>query len=213
MERALALDQYLFLLINHLPHAPEFDSIALFLSGIGAFGFIWFVLGALLLIREEKKDHRFFLPLTVTAITSWQLIEMFLKPWIGRARPSEDGIGALVIEHGFDGFSWPSGHATLAFALAVVLTRKEPQWRWFFYILATLIALSRVYLGKHYPFDVLSGSIIGYGIGRTCLQFFNLPSSTQKNINQPHRRKQYAVPRKRNHRMSSDKRHKEPDRT
>lgn len=165
MELLLALDRQLFILINHLPHFAVSDTVALAISGIGTAGIIWLIFAIILFLKEEKKDHWFFLPFMLAGGTSWTIVELFLKPLIARLRPNEI-IGAIVVRPESDGFSFPSGHATIAFAMAVVLSHKEPKWKWVFYTLAVLISLSRIYLGVHYPLDVVFGAFLGWGIGR-----------------------------------------------
>jgi len=59
--------------------------------------------------------------------------------------------------------SFPSGHSAVVWAGASLFGRRYPKCRWAYYITASLVSLSRVYLGKHYPSDVLVGAIIGYG--------------------------------------------------
>ena len=154
------LDQQLFLFLQRLPHLPLFDFLALALSGVGTAGFIWFVIGVVIFAREEKKDHWFFLPLGVAFLVGWLAVEEVFKPFFGRMRP----LGASL-----DGFSFPSGHATIAWALARILAWEEKRWRWRLYGLAILIAFSRIYLGAHYPFDVVAGAIFGLGIGSASL--------------------------------------------
>lgn len=61
--------------------------------------------------------------------------------------------------------SFPSGHATTAFAAAFVWAAFLPKARWGFYALAALVAFSRVYLGVHFPFDVLYGGFLGSLVG------------------------------------------------
>lgn len=165
MERMLSFDQQLFFIINHLPHTEASNMIAMAISGAGTAGIIWFMLTAVLFLKEEIKDHRFFLPFIIAGGISWTIVELFLKPLIARARPNEV-MGAIIVGSGSDGFSFPSGHATIAFAMAVVLSRKEPKWKWMLFTLAVLISLSRIYLGVHYPLDVVFGAFLGWGIGR-----------------------------------------------
>ncbi len=155
MNELILFDQQLFLFLNHLPHNTLFDSLARFLSGVGMAGIIWLLLGALLFFREEKKDHSFVAKLGGIGFSTYFLVEKILKPLISRPRPDLS-----------DGFSFPSGHATIAWAMAVLLAQKEPRFRWVFYALAAAISFSRIYLGKHYPLDVLAGGVIGWGIGR-----------------------------------------------
>lgn len=65
----LKIDHNFFFWINHLPHVPLTDGMALALSGVGTAGIIWFITGAWLILREERKDHWFWLPLIITSIT------------------------------------------------------------------------------------------------------------------------------------------------
>lgn len=163
-----AIDHQLFLLVNHIPHAVAVDWFALTLSGIGTAGFIWIVLGIVLFVREERKDHWFFLPFLLSFVFAWLGVEYFLKPVIGRIRPTEM-MGAVVVGSMPGNFSFPSGHASIAFALAAVLAAKEKRWFWWVYTLALLVACSRVYLGVHYPADVVVGGVLGWTIGKVAL--------------------------------------------
>ena len=144
---------------------PFWDSLAQAFSGIGNAGLIWFALGLWLIAKEEKRDHGFFLRLFVTGGIAW-ISQWVLKEWVGRPRPSE-AMGAIIIGHDvLAGNSFPSGHAMIAWAMAVVIAAREPRWRWGLFALALLISFSRIYLGKHYPLDVLVGGFIGWGIGQ-----------------------------------------------
>lgn len=157
------LDFNIFWFINHLSHAEPFNTIGLAISGFGKMGLIWYIMGLLLFLREEKKSHWFWVPLITAGLGSWAIVELFLKKLIARPRPTVE-MGAIIVGNG-NGFSFPSGHATIAFAMAAVLSHKEPRLRWVWYLLALAIGLSRIYLGKHYPTDVAGGAIIGWLVG------------------------------------------------
>lgn len=168
MDLILLFDTQLFLFTNHLPHWEIMNLLAQFLSGVGTAGIIWFILAAILFLKEEKKDHWFFLPVLFSGGISWVLVEKIMKPLVGRVRPSAE-MGAIIVGAINGDFSFPSGHATIAWAMAVVLSKKEPKAKWMFYVLAILISLSRIYLGKHFPLDVISGALLGWGIGLASL--------------------------------------------
>lgn len=164
METLLALDHQLFLLINHFPHSLALDWFAIWLSGIGVGGLIWLLISIGLFIREEKRDHWFFLPVVFATAASEFVTNLLLKGFFSRNRPPET-LGTIFVAGQPPDHSFPSGHATFAWALAVVLAAKEPRAKYFFYLLATLISLSRIYLGVHYPADVVFGTVVGVTIG------------------------------------------------
>jgi membrane-associated phospholipid phosphatase len=78
-------------------------------------------------------------------------------------RPRPEGVRLLFPTPNFP--SYPSGHAALAFAAAVVLALTYRRWGWLILSGAGLIALSRVYLGYHYPSDIMGGAMLGAGLG------------------------------------------------
>lgn len=157
------MDLQLFLLIYQLPHNAFFDGLAQLFSGVGKAGIIWFVLGVLLFLREEKKNHRFFIPIVGAGLLSGILVGI-VKSIIARPRPTD-----ILTD-----FSFPSGHATIAFAMAVVLSKIEPKGKWWLYGLALAISFTRIYLGVHYPLDVLAGGILGWSIGKIVVQWRSL---------------------------------------
>lgn len=163
MEFLFSLDQQLFLFFNHLPHVAVTNLVARALSGAGEAGIIWLAAALILFLKEERKDHWFFVSFLGALGVSFVAVEA-CKTLIVRARPTIE-MGAILVGKPEHGFSFPSGHATLAFAGAAVLATKEPKLKWVFYILASAIAFSRIYLGVHYPIDVLAGALLGWGIG------------------------------------------------
>lgn len=95
-----------------------------------------------------------------------------MKAAFERTRPSHASESILHFLHNPSLFdltgrynSFPSGHTTVSFAVAYVLARRFPRFAPAFYILASLVALSRVYLGSHYPSDIGGGVILGLAVG------------------------------------------------
>lgn len=173
LEFLIVLDRKLFLLINTLPHSPLLDALGLLCSFLGAFGLVWYVLALVIYIGEKKKDHTFLGTMFLVGLLAIFFISTF-KPFFHRDRP-DVAIGARVVlvasdfflETLNDAYAFPSGHATIAFAAAYILARKRKKWSEAFYLLAAIIAFTRIYLGKHYPVDVFVGMLLGLGIGLT----------------------------------------------
>lgn len=76
--------------------------------------------------------------------------------------PGQAELG-LGVPHGQ---SFPSGHAVVAFAVAYVMARRFVTARWWIFALAALSGLSRVYVGAHYPLDVVGGALLGAMIAK-----------------------------------------------
>jgi membrane-associated phospholipid phosphatase len=117
-----------------------------------------------LLQRLDRRLGRRFLREAAWVMLSQLLLSNVLKLGFGRLRPGA-AEGATV----FGGwslaqldYSFPSGHATGAFALAALLVAHYPRWRAAFVLPAAAIALARVQLDRHFPSDVLAGAVLGW---------------------------------------------------
>ncbi len=180
MEIVKQIDQQLFLFFNQWPHTPGLDALALAVSGIGNAGFIWFVLALWLFLREERRGAGFFVPFFVSGVLAAAASEIILKPFIGRVRPVTHLLEGIVVGNTPETFSFPSTHATLAWALAAVIAKEDRRMGNVAYILAVLVSLSRIYLGVHYPVDVIAGAFLGLGTGKLCVSAFQTHAKRTK---------------------------------
>lgn len=165
MDFVANIDSRIYLFINHLPHTPVSDAIALVLSGCGNAWIFWALFFFLMLLWIWKKQYWFPLLFGTTIGITYVFSEVFLKNIIRRMRPSMV-LDAVMVHMSPLDYSFPSTHAAVAFAVAVLLSEKRPNMRVLFFTLAVLVSFSRIYIGAHYPLDVVAGCLLGYGIGR-----------------------------------------------
>jgi undecaprenyl-diphosphatase len=115
---------------------------------------VWLALG--LALALARRNPRPFV-LVLLADAAGEGIADALKAIVGSNRPrGYDPLVAVPHSHAF-----PSGHATVAFACATVLSAFAPRAAPAFLLLAAAIAYSRLYLGVHWPLDVVAGAAIG----------------------------------------------------
>jgi membrane-associated phospholipid phosphatase len=129
-------------------------------SFLGTAGTLWIALAViLLLVRRTRREG---LELALCLALPWLLTEYLMKNLIARPRPYLTVEGLVPLIAPLSSFSFPSGHACSSFAaataLALIFRGRGGGWA---FIPATLIAVSRVYLGVHYPSDVLAGAAVG----------------------------------------------------
>ncbi len=102
--------------------------------------------------------------LAVSAIGATAVAQL-LKRSCKRARPSESVAELAPLVENPDAFSFPSGHTAAAVAVAVAMAAISPALAAVAGVIATGIAVSRIYLGAHYPLDVAAGAVIGIAAG------------------------------------------------
>jgi undecaprenyl-diphosphatase len=133
------------------------------LSYIGSFGLVWLALA--IVIGGFSWRRPWLLLRVAVAILLAEMVSGLLKVAIERDRPPLANPDPAPLVHLPATYSFPSGHATVGFACATVLALAVPRLTWALVALAALIAFSRVYVGVHYPGDILAGAVLGVGLG------------------------------------------------
>jgi undecaprenyl-diphosphatase len=149
-----------------IPHNQFFDFFFSFLSLRGNSIIIWAVIVLFLVFFELKKHHyRLIILFLISFLTTAFLVNVVIKNIIRRPRPNlQTSNFKLQTYQCPKDYSFPSGHAATAFAAATIIAHYDKKRKWFYYLVASLIGLSRIYLGCHYLSDVVGGGIIGYFI-------------------------------------------------
>jgi undecaprenyl-diphosphatase len=163
LERLLLLDAAARLWAT-THHAGWADFVMAGLSLAGQGGLVWVVIGATAAGRRPNLRPLLWQAMLAVALAH-VTVDLVLKPSIARSRPFEAILDARVVGARPTTYSFPSGHAASAVAGAFVTTLMVPQARALLWALAALIALSRVYVGVHYPLDVLVGALVGLAVG------------------------------------------------
>jgi undecaprenyl-diphosphatase len=162
------LDKELFLSLNGI-HNPLWDyTMTLFTltpTWLIFYGIILFIIGK----KHGKKSLLIFIAVTLLIICSDQFAGV-LKHTIQRLRPSNDPSMSLLTHVFFNKggqFGFVSAHAANTFAIATFTSMlfKNHRYTAFIFLWASIIAYTRVYLGVHYPGDILGGAILGTGVG------------------------------------------------
>jgi undecaprenyl-diphosphatase len=126
------------------------------LSRLGTLGLVWVVIAVVATFVLRRRT----LLLTALAVWAADLTAYGLKLVVDRPRPHLDPLVRLPTDPSF-----PSGHAATSFAGATMLALLVPRLAPGLYALAAAIAFSRVYVGVHYPLDVVAGALLGTAIG------------------------------------------------
>lgn len=170
MEWLLEMDGQLLLWLKEAFAHPVLDRLMIFISALGDSGFCWIALGILfLLLGVKRKVWRqrgalLLLSLAVDAL----LCNVLLKPLVGRTRPYEL-LGYELLIPPMNDPSFPSGHTAASFAAATALFAMNRRWGIAAYVFAAVMGFSRLYLGVHFPTDVLAGAAVGIVAAKAAL--------------------------------------------
>ncbi len=160
MEALIQMDGDILLYIQEFIRQEWMHPFWIFITSLGDGGWFWIVCSAALLI--PKGTRRVGITALMALAVGALITNVALKNIVARIRPYEvvDGL-TLLIGKPHD-YSFPSGHTCASFAAALVYYRMLPKrWGAAALILASLIAFSRLYVGVHYPTDILGGAAVG----------------------------------------------------
>lgn len=172
------LDQQLFLLINGAFPRTWLDPVMTLLTDMGN-GAYQFPIGLLILFLVSRNHLKRDIPLWISTALLSLLIGEFLKKEISRPRPLayfhdeilRHQVTVHVVGPHLMANSFPSGHTFSAFSSAALFSGLYPRFSVLLYSLALLTGFSRIYVGAHFPGDVLFGALIGYASSWLVLRY------------------------------------------
>lgn len=169
MTRELrALDHALFHRLNVVWTARVLDAALPVLTDLNRSRWFWVAVVSLIAVwiwRERARALRLAVALGATIAASDVFCYRVIKPLVHRLRP-EYVLPDVVLRAGSHGrYGFPSNHAANTFAAAMLLSAFYPRLTASAFLIAALVGYSRVYVGAHFPLDVLGGAAIGCAIG------------------------------------------------
>lgn len=161
MEWLQQLDTALFHFMNVTLANPLFDRVMPFVTN-GEHWTLAAILAGLVLLHVRGRDAW---PVLLGAAAVFAACDQtsahLIKPLIDRVRPCHVVPDVHLLVGCSESRSFPSAHAANWFGTAVFLSWALPRWRGYFFGLCALVSSSRIFVGAHYPFDVLGGFVIG----------------------------------------------------
>ncbi|MCX6048856.1 MAG: phosphatase PAP2 family protein [Chloroflexi bacterium] len=172
------IDSWLFMEVNRLPHPPAVNTFMRVLATVMNRGDGWLV-GLLFIAvwnqwQGKLKGRKVFWRVAPALWLTSIVVEHVLKKIFRRPRPYTQLAQAVLVGAQPKHYSFPSGHSASGFAGAWLLSRYYPKWQTAFYGLAVLVAFCRVYLGAHYPIDVIAGAVSGISLAEFFRRLFGL---------------------------------------
>ncbi len=163
LDALMNLDGGFLLFLQESVRNPVLDKIMIFITSLGDKGMIWILATVLLLI--PKKTRKAGMVSAVALLGSLLFNNMLIKNIVQRPRPYVNLEDLRIIIPRPSEYSFPSGHSSSSFAAAVSFYRLLPKKFGIpAIVLAGLIAFSRLYVGVHYPTDVLAGALMGIAL-------------------------------------------------
>jgi len=182
LDQLIDLDKRLLLFLNSF-HAPWLDPIVYFATQTLAWLPLYIFLLYLIIKEYKKESWMVVLGIALTILLADQITASVMKPYFERLRPSQEPSlqGLVHLVNNFNGekytggkYGFASSHAANTFGVATfffLLFKTKKKWIGWLFLWAATMTYTRIYLGVHYPGDIIVGAIVGVLAGITGYQF------------------------------------------
>jgi undecaprenyl-diphosphatase len=165
MEIFYSFDLAIFYFVNHSLSTGFLNKFFSTITDVNNWYIAYIILAGIAFFKGGTRGKILVIGLIFLIIVTDQTGYRILKEIFERIRPCRALSDVITPIGCAGGYSFPSNHALNNFAAATFISRLYPAYRWVVFIVAILISVSRVYLGIHYPSDILGGAVIGVGFG------------------------------------------------
>jgi undecaprenyl-diphosphatase len=166
------LDQRLFVTLRTRWHPRSVERVVALFSVTGNWGLFWVALAAAMWLAGASYGRGMFLSVVVFIYLTL-IVNFLVKVIVRRERPAAADELLRPLVDVPTSLSFPSSHAAMSFAAASVMSFYHPAMLPVFYILALVMSWTRVYVGVHYPSDVVAGTVVGLLAGGGAALFLN----------------------------------------
>lgn len=181
MDIIMQLDGTILLWIQEYIRRDFLNPIVTFITGLGDAGWFWILLSVLLLF--SKKYRKIGFTGLLALLIGFLITNLWLKNAVMRIRPYETVEGLTLIGRKALDFSFPSGHSTASMAASCVYLAQMPgKFGIPAFLLGICICFSRLYIGIHYPTDVLAGMLIGFAAALAAIWIMNRENRFGKEV-------------------------------
>ncbi len=174
LEFFQTLDEYLFYFINVNLSNTFTDKLMPFITERSNWFIFYILVWLYLIFKGGIRGKVVALLIIILIVATDQFSNNVLKPYFERIRPCNGLPNVHLLIGCSNSYSFPSIHAVNNFAAATLFSYFYPNMKYFLFVGATIVALSRVFCGIHYPFDIIGGALIGILFGLSVVYLWNL---------------------------------------
>ncbi len=169
-----SIDVAVFHFINGTLANPITDKLMPFITDVKNWYLTYVLLWFIILFKGGKYRVGLAIGMILLVVVSDQISSTLLKHLFERPRPCKVLENVRLLVGCTDSYSFPSSHAVNNFAAAMFFSYFYKHLKWILFSVASLMALSRIFVGVHYPSDVIGGALIGLVIGYVLAVSYNI---------------------------------------